>query len=154
MTTLQLEEAEIDDAAWDDFNDHGDVDDDSDEEGDECLLHSDAVHVKALLTTGATFDEDEDSIDEEGVNCSELPLSWTDTCRQLRGSPIGWNPPQPSEKWSSYSINDKNKNTAPNQEDIDNPANWIFFHFVPSMIQQQRRMVVGNISITSLLQAP
>jgi hypothetical protein len=83
MTTLQLEEAEIDDAAWNDFNDHGDGEDDSDEDGDECLLHSDAVNVKAILTTGATFGENEDSIDEEGVNCSELPLSWIESCRSL-----------------------------------------------------------------------
>ena len=130
MTTLQLEEAEIDDAAWDDFNDHGDEEDDSDEDGDECLLHSDAVNVKAILTTGATFGEDEDSIDEEGVNCSELPLSWIESCRSLRGSPVGWKPPQPSDKWSSYSINDK-KNDAPNEEDIDNPGNWHHFAFRP-----------------------
>jgi hypothetical protein len=130
MTTLQLEEAEIDDAAWDDLNDHGDEEDDSGEDGDECLLHSDAVHVKAILTNGATFGEDEDYIDEEGVNCSDLPLSWIESCRSIRGSPVGWKPPQPSDKWSSYSINDK-KNDAPNEEDIDNPGNWHPFAFRP-----------------------
>jgi hypothetical protein len=143
----------IDDAAWDDFNDHGDVDDDSDEEGDECLLHSDAVHVKALLTTGATFGEDEDSIDEEGVNCSELPLSWTDTCRQLKGHLLDGIRHSPVRN-GHLTLSMIRRIPHQMRKTLTIQLTEIFFLFVPSMIQQQRRMVVGNISITSLLQAP
>ena len=123
-----MDEANIDLETWNDLIKHGGgEDDDSDEEGYECMLHSSAVNVKLTATTGETVGEFEESIDEEGEP-SEKPLSWNKTCASLKGSPVGRIPPCPSAGWTSHTLDDK-KFDAPDEEDIDNPGQWNLFAF-------------------------
>jgi hypothetical protein len=153
MSLQELEEIGIDNAAWDDLNEHGDVDDDSDEEGNESLLHSSAVHVKTYLSTGETVGEDEDEIDEDGVLSAE-PLSWRDTCLSIQGAPLGWNPPIIPDKWTSYTENDK-KYDAPCEEDIDNPGDWSLFAFRPQYTGKDKKSTVkAKLSTTKDKKTP
>ena len=135
MSIAELQEACVDEAALLDLNDHGDGDD-SDEEGVESLLHSCAVNVKMYLSSGEMVGDDIDKIDEEGEVSSDVN-TWIEPSTSLKGAPPGWNPPGPTDKWTSYTVNDK-KHNAPEEEDIDNPGDWHLFAFRPKYESKEK----------------
>lgn len=136
ISIAELQEACVDGGALSDLNDHGDGED-SDEEGVESLLHSCAVNVKMYLTTGEMVGDDLDMIDEDGEISSDVN-TWSETSTTLKGAPDGWNPPGPTDKWTSYSVDDK-KYDAPEEDDIDNPGNWSLFSFRPKYDTKDKR---------------
>jgi hypothetical protein len=113
---------------------------DSDEEGDEAMLHTAPDEVED--------ESDDDGIEDDG-ECGGYTTTLAadgQTAILLKGSPPGWLPPQPPENFAYVP-----KHGAPAEDEIDNPGGWSLYSFVPRYVKDK---YIGHYTPTGAQVAP